>query len=154
MVLNLYSKLFDEQQATTQALTTASKERDLKSEALLRIKREQQATQAALEQVSQEKEATTEALLTAQQRADELQQVSDFQAEQLSSVDAEAMGLAIQRMVLEGALASGKQAGREAEVLNEEQTDLASLLAGTDFTGIALNVLDEQVFEGSSQSPG
>ena len=170
VVLNLYSKLFDEQKATAQALTTASQERDLKSEALLQIEREQQATQTALEQVSQEKEATTAALLTAQterdraeeakteasdqrdqaqQRADELQQVSDFQAEQLSSVDAEAMGLAIRRMVLEGARASGERAGRETEVLDEEREELASLLAGTDFTGIALDVLDEQVFEGA-----
>jgi len=170
VVLNLYSKLFDEQKATAQALTTASQERDLKSEALLQIKREQQATQTALEQVHQEKEATTAALLTAQterdraeeakteasdqrdqaqQRADELQQVSDFQAEQLSAVDAEAMGLAIRRMVLEGARASGERAGREAEVLDEEQAELTSLLAGTDFTGIALDVLDEQVFEGA-----
>jgi len=170
VVLNLYSKLFDEQQATTQALTTASQERDLKSEALLQIQREQQATQTALEQVNEEKEATAAALLTAQterdraeearteaadqrdqaqQRADELQQVSDFQAEQLSAVDAEAMGLAIARMVLEGARASGERAGREAEVLDEEQAELASLLAGTDFTGIALDVLDEQVFEGA-----
>ncbi len=149
VVLNLYSKLFDEQQATAEALTTASEERDLKSDALLQIQREQQATQAALEQVSQEKEATTAALLTAQQRADELQQVSNFQAEQLSSVDPEAMGLAIQRMVLESALASGEQAGREAEVLDAEQAELASLLANNDFTGIALGVLDEQVFEGA-----
>ena len=44
VVLNLYSKLFDEQQATAQALTTASQERDLKAEALLQIEREQQAT--------------------------------------------------------------------------------------------------------------
>ena len=100
-------------------------------------------------QLFEEQKATADQRDQAQQRADELQQVSDFQAEQLSAVDAEAMGRAIQRMVLEGALASGERVGRETEVLNKEQAELASLLTGTDFTGIALDVLDEQVFEGA-----
>ena len=93
--LNLYSKLFDEQQATAQALTTASKERDLKSDALLQIKHEQQATQTALEQVSQEKEATTAALVTAQQALDDLQVKTEEVKRQAYSASIHAAGAAV-----------------------------------------------------------
>jgi non-specific serine/threonine protein kinase/serine/threonine-protein kinase len=85
----------------------------------------------------------------AAKRADELQQVSAFQAEQLSGVDAAAMGLTIHSMVLERARAAGERAGREPTVLEEEQAELEKLLAGANFTDLALAVLDKEVFEGA-----
>jgi serine/threonine protein kinase len=83
----------------------------------------------------------------AEKRAEELQQVSEFQASQLWGVDAEAMGQTIRTMVLERARAAGEQAGREQQVLAEEQETLKGLLDGADFTGLALGVLDQEVFE-------
>ncbi len=83
----------------------------------------------------------------AEKRAEELQQVSEFQASQLAGVDAEAMGQTIRTMVLERARAAGEQAGREQQVLAEEQETLKGLLDGADFTGLALGVLDQEVFE-------
>ncbi len=79
--------------------------------------------------------------------ADELQQVSDFHASQLSQVDPEAMGKTIRSMVLERARASGARAGREPEMLEAERVTLEKLLASADFTGLARDVLDEEVFE-------
>jgi hypothetical protein len=150
------------------ALVTAAQQRDeAKIEQNRALKAEREVT-AALEQVRDEKEATAAALETAeierenalaareeaarerdraQQRAEELQQVSDFQEGQLSGVDAEAMGLTIRAMVLERARTAGQRAGREADVLEVERATLEKLLAGADFTGIALDVLDEEVIE-------
>jgi non-specific serine/threonine protein kinase/serine/threonine-protein kinase len=88
----------------------------------------------------------------AEQRAEELQQVSDFQANQFSDIDLEAMGLAIRRMVLERARSVGARAGRGPEVLEAERAELERVLAGADFTGIALDVLGEQVFEGALEA--
>jgi len=126
--------------------------------ALASVEDEQANTKAALARVEQE-QANTEAALAeaqaarddAEQRADELQQVSDFQARQLQDVDADAMGLAIRSMVLERARAAGLRAGRAPEVLDAEQAELQRILAGSDFTGIAVDVLDEQIFEGALQ---
>jgi serine/threonine protein kinase len=82
----------------------------------------------------------------AEKRAEELQQVSDFQAGQLAGVDAEAMGQTIRTMVLERARAAGERAGRDQQVLAEEQETLEGLLGGADFTGLALEVLDKEIF--------
>jgi non-specific serine/threonine protein kinase/serine/threonine-protein kinase len=90
----------------------------------------------------------------AEKRAEELQQVSDFQASQLAGVDAEAMGQTIRRMVLERARAAGERAGREQQVLAGEQETLKGLLDGADFTGLALGVLNEEVFERALQELG
>ncbi|HJP03186.1 MAG TPA: tetratricopeptide repeat protein, partial [Planctomycetota bacterium] len=106
----------------------------------LRVQR-QEAEDARVEAASERDLAT--------QRAEELQQVSDFQAGQLSGVDAQAMGLTIRAMVLERSRAAGERAGRDAEVLDAERAALEKLLAGADFTGLALGVLDQEVFEGA-----
>ena len=88
----------------------------------------------------------------AAKRADELQQVSDFQASQLSQVDPEAMGQTIRSMVLERAWTTGERAGRAPEILEAERATLEKLLAGADFTGLAREVLDEEVFERALQA--
>lgn len=113
---------------------------------------EKAATQTALEQAQQAREEAARQRDQAEQRAEELQQVSTFQAEQLAGVDAESMGLAIRTMVQEQARVAGQRAGHDAERLAAEQTELQRLLVGTDFTGIALGVLDEQVLQGALEA--
>jgi len=88
----------------------------------------------------------------AQLRAEELQQVSDFQVAQLAGVDPEVMGLALRRTVLEWVGAAGARAGSDAEASGDESIELERLLAGADFTGIALDVLGEQVFGGALEA--
>ncbi|HJM58877.1 MAG TPA: serine/threonine-protein kinase, partial [Planctomycetota bacterium] len=85
----------------------------------------------------------------AELRAADLDQVVKFQEEQLSGIDAQAMGLTIRAMVLERTRVAGERAGREPEVLEREEAGLEKLLAGTDFTTLALGVLDKEVFQGA-----
>jgi tetratricopeptide (TPR) repeat protein len=81
------------------------------------------------------------------ERAEELHAVSRFQADQLSGIDAQAMGLTIRAMVFERARVAGERTGRPGEVLAEEQAELESLVSGADFTGLALGVLEAAVFD-------
>ena len=101
-------------------------------------------------QIAQEK--TQEAKKSADkaiQRANELQQISDFQANQLSSVNPRQMGEAIREMVIDRAQSARKRAGATSSELDQDMATLQSLLTGTDFTGIALAVLDKQIFAGA-----
>ena len=101
-------------------------------------------------QIAQEK--TQEAKKSADkaiQRANELQQISDFQANQLSSVNPRQMGEAIREMVIDRARSARKRAGATSSELDQDMATLQSLLTGTDFTGIALAVLDKQIFAGA-----
>jgi len=127
--------------------------------ALAQVEKEKTATAAALETATMQRDraVTAEAQVAeerdkAEQRAEELQQVSDFQAAQLSGIDVDAMGLTIRTEVLERARAAGERAGRTTEVLEEERSALERLLSGADFTGLALGVLDEHVFEGALEA--
>jgi hypothetical protein len=52
---------------------------------------------------------------------------------------------------LESARAARTEEGRPPETPEEEQAALESLLVGADFTGLALGVLDEHVFERALQ---
>ncbi len=101
-------------------------------------------------QIAQEK--TQEAKKSADkaiQRANELQQISDFQANQLSSVNPRQMGESIREMVIDRAQSARKRAGATTSELDQDMATLQSLLTGTDFTGIALAVLDKQIFAGA-----
>jgi len=126
--------------------------------ALAEAEREREATATALEIAKQEREqavkaredAATERDL-AEQRAMELQQVSDFQARQLSGVDVEAIGMTIRTMVQGRALAAGERVGRDPEVLAKEGVALEEMLSSADFTGLALGVLDQHVFQRALQ---
>ena len=82
----------------------------------------------------------------AEKRAEELQQVSDFQAAQLAGIEAEAMGKTIRAMMLTRARAAGERAGRDQQVLAAEKETLEGLLSGADFTGLALELLDKEIF--------
>ncbi|MDG2029961.1 MAG: serine/threonine-protein kinase, partial [Phycisphaerales bacterium] len=67
----------------------------------------------------------------AEQRSEELQQVADFQSEQLAGIDVPEMG--------------GSLRGKMLEELELEPSDVA----GADFTGAAIGLLSEHVFEGT-----
>jgi len=127
--------------------------------ALLLVEAEKAATATALEtaKIERDRSVVAEAQAAkerdrAEQRAEELQQVAKFQEDQLSGIDVEAMGWGIRTAVLERVRAVGERAGREVEVLEEERAALEKLLAGTDFTGLALGVLDEHVFGGALEA--
>ena len=90
----------------------------------------------------------------AEQRAEELQQVSDFQAQQLAGVDAEAMGTTIRMKVMEQARAHSGLRDRPTQQVEDEQAALAKMLNGVNFTGLALSVLNEEVFERALQQLG
>jgi non-specific serine/threonine protein kinase/serine/threonine-protein kinase len=141
--------------ATSRAETLEERSQELAEANADLVDERDRADESARRAEEQRAEAETQKLLAQEsaqreaQRAEELQQVSDFQAEQLSGVDAAAMGLTIRSMVLERARAAGERAGREPTVLEEEQAELEKLLAGADFTGMARDVLDKEVFEGA-----
>ena len=82
--------------------------------------------------------------LAATDRARELEQVTAFQADQLSAIDAEGMGLGLRRAILEEARVAFEKAGAPVE---ERLAELESLLAGTNFTDVALVALEENVFD-------
>ncbi|MCH2107260.1 MAG: serine/threonine-protein kinase, partial [Planctomycetes bacterium] len=122
--------------------------------ALIEVVKEREATATALEFAQQERdravkaeEAAAKERDLAEQRAMELQQVSDFQARQLSDVDVEAIGETIRTMVQGRALAAGERVGRDPAVLAEEGAALEEMLSAADFTGLALGVLDQHVFQ-------
>ncbi|MGJ8636906.1 MAG: tetratricopeptide repeat protein [Phycisphaerales bacterium] len=68
------------------------------------------------------------------ERAQQLQQVVDFQSEQLGATNPELMGINLRRSLLDAALES-------------ERTEIESALGGINFTNIALNTLKENIFE-------
>jgi len=86
------------------------------------------------------------------QRAVELGQVAQFQEEQLSGIDVPSMGWGIRGRVLAGARAAGERFRRDPELLERQAAELEQLIAGTDFTGVALTTLDEHVFEGALEA--
>ncbi|MDP6408549.1 MAG: tetratricopeptide repeat protein [Planctomycetota bacterium] len=103
----------------------------------LRVQR-QEAEDARVEAASERDKA--------RRRAEELGQVTAFQAGQLGGVDSVEMGLAIRARVLAEARSAGERAGRGEVDLDEERAVLKELLAGADFTGLALAVLEAEVF--------
>lgn len=104
------------------------------------LKAERLVSEAAREEATQERDL-------AEQRWEELAQVSDFQAKQLAGVDAAAMGITVREMVLARARAAGERRGQERAELDNEEAALEKILAGADFTGLALDVLEEEIFE-------
>jgi len=83
----------------------------------------------------------------AEQRADELEQVAAFQASQLSEIDAELMGINLRRGVIDKRRAFLEGRGMDDERIDGALAELASSLAGVNFTNLALETLDENIFE-------
>ena len=143
-----------EQEATQVALVDAREQRDRaqKAESETRQALADLGVQKAAVETQRDRADENAALADAEreraeQRAMELEQVSEFQSEQLMGVDAAAMGRTIIEMVLEQARAAGLAAGQETQVLDRDLVLLRRLLSGADFTGLALEVLDKEIFE-------
>jgi eukaryotic-like serine/threonine-protein kinase len=87
-------------------------------------------------------------------RADELEQVVTFQTKQLGGFDPDGMGLSLRHGLKDKLAALAERRG-----LDENQTAAMfeayeSLVAGADFTGLALDNLDEHIFTPSLQAIG
>jgi len=81
----------------------------------------------------------------ATRRAAELEQVAKFQEEQLTELDVPLMGLRLRDGLLEKARLAAERSG--VENVDGRVRELEGMLAGADFTGLALHLLDENIFE-------
>ncbi|MHC5025928.1 MAG: serine/threonine protein kinase, partial [Planctomycetota bacterium] len=80
-------------------------------------------------------------------RAAELEQVAGFQASQLGGVDPDGMGVAF-RLGLRGKLeALARRRGLASDAITALLDEYDLVVAGADFTGLALQTLDSQVFQ-------
>ncbi len=82
----------------------------------------------------------------AQARADELEQVAAFQEKQLAGIDPRTMGTRIRTGLLEKVRAAGARAQLSPEDIDARIAQLETLLAGSDFTGLALGALEDNFF--------
>ena len=83
----------------------------------------------------------------AKARADELEQVARFQEEQLSGIDAETMGTQLRAGLLKETRAAAQRSELSPEETADRVDELETLIAGNDFTGMALETLDDNVFQ-------
>lgn len=100
--------------------------------------------QAAEAQRQAEQARTAERL--AEARRMEIEQVARFQEEQLTGIDVPGMGIQLRADLLERAKAAAERSQTTPAAIGERLESLETLLAGTDFTGLALNALNENVF--------
>lgn len=119
-------------------LTTVALVLSAKNETI-RIARDDAVEARDLAEVSEEQalQAAQRASLAeadAKARAEELQQVAAFQAEQLSELDVETMGVRLRRALIEAAP-------------EERREQLTQNLAGLNFTSLALGSLEENLFD-------
>jgi non-specific serine/threonine protein kinase/serine/threonine-protein kinase len=82
----------------------------------------------------------------AERRADETTQIANFQAEMLSGLEVERMGLHLRQDLLDEAEQSWRPGVDEEEIARRRE-ELRSLLADANFTTTALHSLDETVFD-------
>jgi tetratricopeptide (TPR) repeat protein len=80
-------------------------------------------------------------------KAAELEQVAKFQESQLAGVDPKTMGMRLRGAVLDKARAANVRARVATQQADERGTQLEQLIAGSDFTGLALEALSENFFE-------
>jgi non-specific serine/threonine protein kinase/serine/threonine-protein kinase len=82
----------------------------------------------------------------AERRADETTQIANFQAEMLSGLEVERMGLHLRQDLLDEAEQSWRPGVDEEEIARRRE-ELRSLLADANFTSTAIRSLDENVFD-------
>ena len=88
-----------------------------------------------------------EAESDAKARADELEQVAKFQEAQLSGIDPQTMGAKLRSDLLTRARAAGERSGLATEEIHARVGEIEKLIAGSDFTGMALESLEENFFQ-------
>jgi eukaryotic-like serine/threonine-protein kinase len=82
----------------------------------------------------------------AERHALELERVAQFQAEQLSGIDVSSMGIGLRTGLLEKARDIAERRGVDETAIRAQLDDLEEMLVGADFTGLALETLDEYIF--------
>lgn len=92
-------------------------------------------------------EYTKQALERERARIHELEQVTEFQSAQLAEIDPPTMGLKLREDLLEKFRARDERAGYDEEEITARLTTLDEFLNGVDFTGMALESLEENIFE-------
>jgi non-specific serine/threonine protein kinase/serine/threonine-protein kinase len=96
---------------------------------------------------ARQRKAAESAEVQAKTRADELERVARFQEAQLSSIDAQIMGVRLRQDLLEKARAAVARSNLSPDDGNARVKELERLIAGSDFTGMALKTLDDSFFE-------
>lgn len=82
----------------------------------------------------------------ATERANELEQVARFQQEQLSGMDAMSMGMGLRADLLETVRTTAVHSKLSPEQVEARVHELEKLVAGSDFTGMALEALERNFF--------
>ena len=83
----------------------------------------------------------------AEARATQLEEVARFQSEQLGGIDVPLMALRLREDLLHEAQSAAQRSGLDTETVKARLAQLERLVAGVDFTGIALHSLRANVFE-------
>jgi serine/threonine protein kinase/Tfp pilus assembly protein PilF len=87
----------------------------------------------------------------ARQEAEEQRRLADlvaeFQASQLSQIDTELMGVRLRGGIIEKRRAALEGRGLDADAVEASLKELESALAGVNFTNVALETLDENIFD-------
>ena len=125
---------------TTWGMIWTLSERDRANDAVL-------AEKVAKEEVIVLAEAETRAKEEAQQRADELEKVSGFQASQLSDIDANRMGLDLRNGLLDEVRSALERSKLESTEVDAHINELDKRLAGANFTNLSLRTLDLNIFQ-------
>jgi len=82
-----------------------------------------------------------------QARAEELEQVAAFQASQLADIDTRVLGTNLRTGVIDKRRAFLESGGLDEEQIAAALAELESALAGVNFTNVALETLDANIFE-------
>lgn len=93
-----------------------------------------------------ERDRAIAAELQAQQRAEDLEKVAAFQADQLSAIDIEQMGQRILSQILASFRLSSELSGIGPERTDELEAELHRALGGINFANVARDAVDEAVF--------
>ena len=102
-------------------------------------------TALSLREARHQHRLTLQAEAAAQLRADQLEQVTEFQAEQLADIDTAGMGARLREALLTQRREALRPRGEDAAAAGAAQLDAA--LEGVNFTGLALDTLDRTIFE-------
>jgi serine/threonine protein kinase/tetratricopeptide (TPR) repeat protein len=82
----------------------------------------------------------------ATQRAEDLQQVAEFQSEQLGGIDPMRMGLQLRSDLIDRVRSAAERSQLGSEAVAERAAEVERLIAGVDFTGMARYTLERTVF--------
>ncbi|HMP79907.1 MAG TPA: serine/threonine-protein kinase, partial [Pirellulaceae bacterium] len=106
---------------------------------------QRQRAEGEAERANRESENARLAEQIAKQRADELHQVSEFQSSQLAGIDVPMMGQRLRDALLQGHRDGAARYGLPGDEVDRQHEQLLSLLSDVDFTGLALQSLDETI---------